>query len=326
MATRRTLIQLIGAGIVAPRFVLAQPARKALVVVLFPGDSDNDERVAQPFFDEMQRLGWTEGASITYERLSGRGAREYVENLAKIAAGLEPQLIFATTGTLALAAVKATQSVPVLFMTAADPVSIKLVASLAKPGGNATGTYQFRKDAVVRCMHLVREAFPQHKRIGVVFDRRGAEVERQRITYHDAAQRAGLELAAVDFTNFEAVPKIFANYRREGIRPVVMTPSFTLVANRIEAGKFALRNNLALFGYRADWAEAGALMTYGTDGTESLKRSAGIANRILKGSSPADTPVEQVTKLELVINMSTAKALGFTIPRPILARANRVLE
>ena len=326
MATRRTLLQLIGAGLVAPRIVLAQPARKALVVVLFPGDSDNDERVAQPFFDEMQRLGWTEGASITYERLSGRGAREYVENLAKIAAGLEPQLIFATTGTLALAAVKATQSVPVLFMTAADPVSIRLVASLARPGGNATGTYQFRKDAVVRCMQLVRDAFPQHKRIGVVFDRRGAEVERQRITYHDAAQRAGLELAAVDFTNFEAVPKILANYRREGIRAVVMTPSFTLVANRIEAAKFALRNNLALFGYRADWAEAGALMTYGTDGTESLKRSASIANRILKGSSPADTPVEQVTKLELVVNMNTAKALGFTIPRPILVRANRVLE
>lgn len=326
MATRRTLIQLIGAGIVAPRLVFAQSARKALVVVLFPGDSDNDERVAQPFFDEMQRLGWTEGASITYERLSGRGAREYVENLAKIAADLEPQLIFATTGTLALAAVKATQTVPVLFMTAADPVAIKLVASLAKPGGNATGTYQFRKDAVTRCMQLVREAFPHHKRIGVVFDRRGAEVERQRVTYHDAAHRAGLELAAVDFTNFEAIPKIFANYRREGIRAVVMTPSFTLVANRIEAGKFALRNNLALFGYRADWAEAGALMTYGTDGTESLKRTASVANRILKGSPPAETPVEQVTKLELVINMTTAKALGLTIPRQMLARANRVLE
>ena len=141
MPTRRTLIQLIGAGIVAPRIVLAQSERKALVVVLFPGDSENDERLAQPFFDEMQRLGWTEGASITYERLSGRGAREYVENLAKIAAGLEPQLIYATTGTLALAAVKATESVPVLFMTASDPVGSGLVQSLAKPGRNATGTY-----------------------------------------------------------------------------------------------------------------------------------------------------------------------------------------
>jgi ABC-type uncharacterized transport system substrate-binding protein len=101
-----------------------------------------------------------------------------------------------------------------------------------------------------------------------VFDRRGAAVERQRATYADAARHAGLELAAVDFTNFEAIPKIFANYRRDGIRTVVMTPSFTLIANRIEAGKFALRNNLALIGYRGDWAEAGALLTYGTDGSK----------------------------------------------------------
>jgi putative ABC transport system substrate-binding protein len=326
MATRRTLIQLIGAGIVAPRIVFAQSERKTLLVVLFPGDSESDERLAQPFFEEMQRLGWVEGTNITYERLSGRGAREYVENLAKIAAGLEPQLIYATTGTLALAAVKATESVPVLFMTAADPVASRLVHSLAKPGGNATGTYQFRKDTVTRCMHLVREAFPQQKRVGAVFDRVGAELERRRSTYQEAARHAGLDLTAVDFTNFEAIPKIFANLRRDGIRTVLVTPSFTLVANRIETGKFALRNNLALVGYRGDWAEVGALMSYGADGAESLKRSANLAHRILKGSRPADTPVEQVTKLELVINMTTAKTLGLTIPRPVLARANRVLE
>lgn len=326
MATRRTLIQLIGAGIVAPRVVLAQPARKALVVVLFPGESENDERLAQPFFAEMLHLGWIEGTNITYERLSGRGAREYVENLAKIAAGLEPQLIFATTATLALAAIKATESLPVLFMTASDPVASGLVQSLAKPGGNATGTYQFRRDTVLRCLQLVRETFPQQKRVGVVFDRRGAEVGRQRTSYEEAARQAGLELTSVEFTNFEAVPKIFANFRREGLRTVLVAPSFTLIANRIEASKFALRNNLALVGYRRDWAEVGALMSYGADGLESLKRSAALANRILKGSKPAEIPVEQVTKLELVINMATAKALGVTIPRQVLARANRVVE
>jgi putative ABC transport system substrate-binding protein len=326
MTTRRTILGLFGAGILVRGAAFAQATRKMLAVVLFPGDSDNDERVAQPFFDEMQRLGWTEGTNISYERLSGRGAREYVENLAKIAADLEPNLIYATTGTLAIAAARATEKIPVIFMTAVDPVTAKLVGSMTKPGGNATGTYQFRRDAVAKSMHLIRETFPQQKRIGAVFDRRGADVERQRKTYGEAAHKAGLELAAVDFTNFEAIPKIFANYRRDGIRTVVMTPSFTLVANRIEAGKFALRNNLALIGYRADWADAGALLTYGTDGIEALKRSAGIANRILKGALPAETPVEQITKLELVVNVSSAKTLGVTIPRTVLARANRVLE
>ena len=326
MATRRAILGLFGAGILAPGVAFAQATPKLLAVVLFPGDSDNDERVAQPFFDEMQRLGWTEGKNITYERLSGRGAREYVENLAKIAADLEPNLIYATTGTLAVAAVKATEKIPVIFMTAVDPVTVSLVASMTKPGGNATGTYQFRKGAIAKSMQVIRETFPHQKRIGAVFDRRGADVARQRAAYSEAAHKAGLELVAVDFTNFEAIPKIFANYRRDGIRTVVMTPSFTLVANRIEAGKFALRNNLALVGYRADWADAGALLTYGTDGVEALKRSAGIANRILKGARPAETPVEQITKLELVVNLSSAKTLGVTIPRTVLARANRVLE
>ena len=326
MTNRRAVLGLFGVGILAPQAAFAQSQRKALAVVLFPGESENDERVAQPFFEEMQRLGWTEGTNITYERLSGRGAREYVENLAKMAAELEPRLIFATTGTLAVAAVKATETIPVIFNTAADPVSTRLVASMHKPGRNATGTYQFRKDAVAKCMQVVRETFPQQKRIGAVFDRRGAGLEPQRATYHEAARHAGLELVAVDFTNFEAIPKIFANYRRDGIGTVLITPSFTLVANRIEAGKFAARNKLAMIGYRADWAEAGALLSYGTDGTESLKRSAALANRILKGSRPAEIPVEQVTKLELVVNMATAKALGVTIPRSVVARANRILE
>lgn len=326
MATRRMVLGLFGAGIAAPLAAIAQSARKVLAVVLFPGDSDNDERVAQPFFEEMRRLGWTEGTNITYERLSGRGARDYMENLGRIAADLEPQLIYATTGTLAVAALKATESIPVVFMTAADPVASNLVASMHKPGRNATGTYQFRKDTVAKCMHVVRDAFPGQKRIGAVFDRRGADLERQRTTYHEAARHAGLELVAVDFTNFEAVPKIFANYKRDGIRTVLVTPSFTLVANRIEAAKFAIRNQLALVGYRADWAESGAVMSYGADALESLKRSAGLANKILKGTRAGDIPVEQVTRLELVVNQASVKALGLTLPRTVLARANRVLE
>jgi putative ABC transport system substrate-binding protein len=193
MATRRAVLGLLSAGILVPGAALAQAERKTLAVVLFAGDSDNDERVAQPFFEEMARLGWTEGTNITYERLSGRGAREYVENLAKIAADLEPHVIYATTGTLALAAVKATEKVPVIFMTAVDPVAINLVASMHKPGGNATGTYQFRRDAIARSMQLIRETFPQQKRIGAVFDRRGAAVDRQRANYADAARHAGLE-------------------------------------------------------------------------------------------------------------------------------------
>lgn len=325
MPTRRTLIQLIGAGMIVPRLAIAQTARKVLVVVLFPGDSDEDARHAQPFFDEMHKLGWTEGVNITYEKLSGRGAREYVEGLAKIAADLEPQLIYATTGTLALGAIKATETIPVVFMTAADPVATKLVASFKRPGRNATGMYSFRSDSVARCFQLIRDTFPDQARVGAVFDRRGAEYTVQRALHQEAATHTGLELSAVDFTNFEAVPKIFANFRREGIRTVLVTPSFTLVANRLEVGKHAMRNQLALVAYRADWTAAGALLTYGAEVAESLRRSAALANRILKGEKPAETPVERATKFELVINRVSAKALGVTVPKAVLARANHII-
>ena len=326
MTTRRTLLRLIGAGLVAPRLAFAQPARPVTVAVLFAGDSDEDEPAARPFFDEMRRLGWIEGQNIAYERLSGRGTREYVAGLARSAADLEPQLIYATTATTALAALKATESVPIVFTTASDPVAIGLVASLARPGRNATGAYQFRSGVVAQRWQLMREAFPRLARAGAVFDRRAVEFQRQRTMHQQAARQAGLELAAADFTNFEAVAKIFANFRREGIRMVVVTPSFTLVARRFEVGKLALRNGLALVAYRADWAEAGALMTYGADVAESLTRSAGLADRILRGARPADTPVEQATKFELVINLRSANALGLTIPQSIRVRADRVIE
>ena len=326
MTTRRTLLCLIGAGLAAPCVAFAQPARPKTVAVLFAGESDDDELAARPFFVEMHRLGWVEGQNIAYERFSGRGSREYVDGLAESAAGLEPQLIYATTATTALAALKATRSVPIVFTTASDPVATGLVASLARPGRNATGAYQFRGDVVARRWQLVREAFPRLARVGAVFDRRAAEYGRQRAMHQDAARQAGPELAAADFTNFEAIAKIFANFRRDGIRAVVVTPSFTLIARRLEVGKLALLNGLALVGYRADWAETGALMSYGADVTESLRRSAGLVNRILKGARPADTPVEQATKFELVINLRSAQALGLAIPQSILARADRVIR
>jgi putative ABC transport system substrate-binding protein len=176
-------------------------------------------------------------------------------------------------------------------------------------------------------MQLIRETFPQQKRIGAVFDRRGADIERQRATYRDAARHAGLELAAVDFNELRGDPE---NLRELPARrhPHRADDAFVHADRQSDRSRKirAAQQQLALVGYRGDWAEAGALLTYGTDGIEALKRSADLANRVLKGSRPGETPVEQITKLELVVNMSSAKTLGVTIPRPVLARANRVLE
>lgn len=326
MATRRALLGAMGAGLVAPQLALAQPARTVSVVVLFPGDSEDDERAARPFFNEMRRLGWVEGQNIAYERLGGRGVREYVDRLAQFAAGATPDLIYATTATIAVAVVKATDSVPVVFTMASDPVAAGVVASLARPGRNATGTYQAPGAAVQKRFELVREAFPRLKGMGVLFDRGSLEYMQQKATHQAAARLTGLELSEAEFTNFEAVPKILANFRREGLTAAGLAPSFTLFARRREVSQIAARNRIALIAHRVEWAEAGALITYGAESAEALKRSAAIADRILKGARPADIPVEQATKFELIVNQRTARALGLKLPQSLLLRANQVIE
>ena len=326
VSTRRTWLGALVAGLVAPRLAFAQPARIVSVVVLFAGESEDDEPAARSFFDEMRRLGWVEGTNITYERLEGRGEREYVEGLARSAAGRIPDLIYATTTSTALAVVKQTASIPVVFTSAADPVAAGLVASLARPGGNATGAFQSLPDAAQMRFELIREIYPGLKRFGLLLDRRAPDSSRQETMYQDAARRVGLDLMTEKFTNFEAVAKIFANLRRAGIVAVGLTPSYTLIARRREVVETAVRNRLALIGHRSEWAAVGALMTYGAEVADALRRTARIADRILKGVKPADIAVEQATKAELVVNQRTAKTLGITIPDSVLRRADRVIE
>jgi len=326
MAMRRRLLGALAAGLVAPRLAFAQPARVASVVVLFAGESEHDEPAARSFFDEMRRLGWVEGTNITYERLEGRGEREYVEGLARSAAGRIPDLIYATTTSVALAVVRQTASIPVVFTSAADPVATGLVASLARPGGNATGAFQGLQDAEQTRFELIREVYPGLKRFGLLLDRRSPDSSQQETTHQLAARRVGLDLMTMKFTNFEAVAKIFGNLRRAGIVAVGLTSSYTLIARRREVVEAAMRNRLALIGHRSEWAEVGALMTYGAEVADAQRRSARIADRILKGVKPAAIPVERSTKTELAVNQRTAKTLGVTIPGSVLRRADRVIE
>lgn len=326
MTNRRQVLGLLGAGISAPRILLAQPARVPTVAVLFIGESEDDEPTARPFFETMARFGWVEGKTINYERYSGKGTRQYVEAMVSSAAGAEPDLIFATTGSLAVAVLKENTSLPLVFTTMTDPVAGKLVASLARPGGNATGAYQVPGDASKKRFALVHQAMPGLKRLGVVFERSNPETERRKAAHLNAAKAAHLELSVAEFTNFEAIARIFANFRRDGILVAEMTPSFALTGRRREVVALAERNQLALVAHRAEWADAGAILTYGVDLGESYRRAARLAHRILKGAKPGDLAVELPNRHELVVNPRAALALGIALPKSLVQQANRVVE
>jgi len=315
----------MGAGLLAGPLAFAQTGRKFSVAVLFAGEEQDDEPAMRPFFEEMRRLGWSESTNLAYERHYGRGTREYMEGLAKSAAGRGPDLIYATTANIAQLVLKET-SIPVVFTAVSDPVAAGLVSSLEKPGGNATGAFPSAAGVVRKRLELVRAAFPRVKRFGLVLDRRSTDYLRQKGAHEDSARLLGLELAVAEFVNFEAVARLFANFRKQEVTAAVLTPSVALLARRREVVATALRNRVALAAHRVEWAEAGAVMTYGAEITETLKRSAAIVDRILRGVRPADIPVEQTTKFELVVNRRTANALGLAVPLTLLRQADRIIE
>ncbi|MEA3193411.1 MAG: hypothetical protein QOD26_1744 [Betaproteobacteria bacterium] len=326
MPSRRIFILGVGGAAIASRLAWAQ-ARKMSLVALFPGEEEDDQPAAQPFFDELRRRGWVEGTNIDYERLYGRGTREYMEGLAKSAASREPDLIYASTAAIALAVLKETDAVPVVFTSASDPVTSGLVASLKSPARNATGAYQSAGDGLRRRVQLLRQMMPGATRIGLLLDRRATESARQRTLHEDAIRAVpGLSLSVAEFTNFEAVAKLLANFRREGTHAVFLSPSVTLLGRRRDVADTAMRNRLPLIGHRLEWAEAGALLTYGPDVTDTLRRSAAIADRILRGAKPAETAVEQSSRSELIVNQRSAKALGVSVPGELLKTADRVIE
>lgn len=324
-ANRRTLLGALGLAAALPRLALAQPARPVLVIVLFAGETEDEEHVTRSFFDQMRLLGWIEGQNIAYERLFGKGMRAYVEGLARSAVSRTPDLIFASIGSIALAVLKETDTIPVVFTTSSDPVAGGLVVSLARPGRNATGAYQPPGDVVPKRFELIREVLPRLTRIGAVFDRRAAGFQQQKELHQAVASRMGFELTAIEFTNFEVVPKVLARFRKEKITAALIPGSLTLFARRRDVIIPAARNGIVLVATRAEWVEAGAMLSYGAEIAEALRRSARIADRILKGAPAAETPVEQATKFELAVNQRSARALGIEIPKSVIQRADRVI-
>jgi putative ABC transport system substrate-binding protein len=330
LTKRRTVLKFMsamGAGLALPGYALAQAVKKIpTVAVLFAGDSDDDEPVVRPFFVKMTALGWVEGKTVAYDRHSGKGSRQYLATMVSVAADREPDLVYATTASLAAAAVKENKSLPVVFSTNSDPVAAGLVESLAKPGKNATGTYHVAADASPKRYELVRQALPQLKRMGAIFDRSAQDYQRRKAAHEKSARAVGIELVSVEFTNFEAIAKILAQFRRDNLIAVEITPSLALIARRLEVAKLAAINGIALVAHRVEWAEAGAVLTYGADSGESHRRAARIVSRILKGAKAAEIPVERVQKNELAINNRVAEELALHIPKTVLQRADKVFS
>jgi putative ABC transport system substrate-binding protein len=295
------------------------------VGVLAPSTQAKEEVTLKPFFDQMRELGWIEGKNIAYDRVYADDRHERLPALAAELVARKPELIYAPPAPSALAVQRATQTIPIVFATGTDPVGAGLVASLGHPGGNATGVISVVESLVLKRVELLREILPRARRLGLLGDPTDPRLAIDRSALAPVATALGFTVIVGEASNPVEFDAAVTGLLDQSIDVIVATS--TISSNlRGRLIEMANRKRVPVFGGNAPVAEAGALFTYGASIADQLRRSALLVDKILKGAKPADLPVEQPTLFELVVNLKAAKALGVTIPRSILLRADRVIE
>lgn len=324
---RRAFILLLGGAAAWP--AVAARAQQASTVssigFLVAGTRSSHSRWVTAFVERLRELGWIEGRTIAIEY---RWAEGRSEGAAEAAAELVARKVdvIITSGTAIVAAVKqATSTIPIVFAAAGDPVGTGLVASLARPGGNVTGLSLQLTDLAAKRVELLREIVPGLARLAVLANVGGPAVLLDMHEVQAAARTFGLELIRLEVRRGEDIAPAFELLKgRAQALYVANDPLVDTLRSRISA--LALAGRLpTMYGSRGH-VEAGGLMSYGTNFADMFRRAADLVDKILKGAKPADLPVEQPTKFELVINLKTAKALGLTVPSALLARADEVIE
>jgi putative ABC transport system substrate-binding protein len=273
----------------------------------------------------LRELGWSEGRNVAIEYRWAEGRSERFAEIAAEFVRLKVDVILTHNTPPALAAKQATSVIPIVFATAGDPVGSGIVASLARPGGNVTGLSSQAPDAAGKKLELLGELIPGLHRLAILADVNNPYAALDVGEVRGAARTLGLEVSTFEIRLAGDIDAAFEALKgRAQALYVVAVP--LLFVNRVRINALALAARLPTMHGVREYVEAGGLMSYGPNWPDMWRRAADFIDKILRGAKPADLPVEQPTKLELVINLKTAKALGLTIPPAVLARADEVIE
>src|SRR5262245_60641722 len=325
---RRACLGAVTSGIVGvPLVAEAQPPTK-LPRIGFLG-TPSAEYIKGPvaaFEQALRELGYVGGKSIVIEYRYADGRSERLPNLATEMVRLRVDILVVAGAPAALAAKNATSVIPIVIGNAADPVGTGLVASLARPGGNITGLSDFNLGVVTKRLELLKQVVPTASRVAVLLNPANPTNLPQLKEIQTVAPALGVTLLALEAKGSDDIAPAFAVMKRERPGALLVMGDPMLGTHQRLIAELALKSRLpTIWAVRED-ADAGGLMSYGTNFEDLYRRAAGYVDKILKGARPADLPVEQPTKFELVINLTTAKALGLKIPPSVLSRADHVVE
>jgi putative ABC transport system substrate-binding protein len=327
MIGRRDFITLLGGAAAWPTAARGQQADRMRRIGVLMGTANNavGQARARAFQQELERLGWTEGGNIAVERRWAEGRNERLAVMAAEFVRLNVDVIVTEATPPSLAAKRATSLIPIVFVGVGDPVGTGLVSSLANPGGNVTGTANQTQDLAGKRVELLREVVPGLGRLGILtdVDNMAAVLETRQV--EGAAGTLGLEAVRLEIRRAEDIAPALEGFKGPARAVYVVLDPIT-ISNALRINTLALGSRLPTMHGTREQLDAGGLMSYGVSGIDLHRRSADYVDKILRGAKPAELPVEQPTKFDLVINLTTARAIGLTIPEAFLARANEVIE
>ena len=278
------------------------------------------------FRQELRRLGYTEGQNLTIEYRAADGRFERLPALAAELVGLKVDVLVTVVTQASLAAKKATATIPIVMVGVGDPVGAGLVASLARPGGNVTGSSTNATDVVGKQLELVRELRPKASRVGVLWNPANAVFQKQALAEAKAAAaKLKLRLQIAEARGPAEFDRAFATIAGQRVDAVLVIGDPVFNAHASELAELAVKHRLPTVSSSREYVERGFLMTYGPSFADAHRLSAAYVDRILKGARPADLPVEQITKFEMFINARTARVIGVPVPQALVARADHVI-
>ena len=330
MHRRAFLSTMAGSLLAVPlAAVTAQPREKVPRVGYLTAGSHSDQgrqRRFEAFRQGLRKLGYVEGQNIAIESRLAEGKWDQLPGLAAELVRVKVDVIVTYTTPAARAAKQATGTIPIVVATVIDPVGAGLVASLARPGGNITGLSQMVPDLVGKQLEALKEVAPKISRVALLSNPANPAHALAIRDVKVAARSLGLQLQLLEARSPAEIESAFAAMTIDRAGAVIILVDSMLIDHRTRIADLAARRRLLTVSATIDTAEAGGLMAYGPSVRDMFRRAAAYVDKILKGAKPADLPIEQPTKFELVINLRTARVLGLTIPQSVLLRADQVIE